>query len=127
MGRRVGLIGGIVVLIVLFFALNMRASVGVRSARLDLTESKAFTLTSGSKAIAKSFDPKEPVTLTLYYSAKVARNRPELKTYYDRVHELLEEYERAAKGGIKLVVVDPEPFSEAEDAAVEKGLQGLQL
>jgi ABC-type uncharacterized transport system involved in gliding motility auxiliary subunit len=127
MGRRVGLIGGILVLIVLFFALNMLASVGVRSARLDLTESKAFTLTSGSRAIAKSFDVKEPVTLTLYYSAKVARNRPELKTYYDRVHELLEEYERAAKGGIKLVVVDPEPFSEAEDTAVEKGLQGLQL
>ena len=39
--RRVGLIGGILVLIVLFFALNMLAGVGLRGARLDLTEDPA--------------------------------------------------------------------------------------
>jgi ABC-type uncharacterized transport system involved in gliding motility auxiliary subunit len=125
--RRVGLIGGILVLIVLFFALNMLAGVGLRGARIDLTEGRAFTLTKGSKAIATSVDPKEPIKLTLYYSRKLAQGRPEFQTYYQRVHELLEEYERASKGGIKLELVDPEPFSEAEDKAVGAGLQGTPV
>jgi ABC-type uncharacterized transport system involved in gliding motility auxiliary subunit len=125
--RRVGLIGGILVLIVLFFALNMLAGVGLRGARLDLTEGRAFTLTSGSKAIATSFDSKEPIKLTLYYSRKLAQGRPEYQMYYQRVLELLEEYERASKGGIKLETIDPEPFSEAEDKAVAAGLQGTPV
>ena len=125
--RRVGLIGGILVLIVLFFALNILAGVGVRGARLDLTEGRAFTLTSGSRAIAQSFDAKEPIRLTLYYSSKLAQGRPEFGTYYQRVREMLEEYARSSRGGIKLEVVDPEPFSEAEDKAVAAGLQGIPM
>ena len=73
--RRVGLIGGILVLIILFFALNMLAGVGVRGARLDLTEGRAFTLTSGSREIAKGFE--EPVKLTLYFSSKLAQGQPQ--------------------------------------------------
>lgn len=123
--RRVGLIGGILVLIILFFALNLLAGVGVRGARVDLTEGRAFTLTSGSREIARSFE--EPVKLTLYYSSKLAQGQPQYQGYYQRVHEMLEEYTRAGKGKIKLEVVDPEPFSDAEDAATAAGLQGVPV
>ena len=40
---------------------------------------------------------------------------------------MLEEYELAANGKINLSIVDPEPFSEAEDQASEFGLQGIPV
>src|SRR5262249_53440796 len=86
---------------------------------------RAFTLTGGSREIAKSFE--EPIKLTLYFSSKVAQGQPQFQSYYQRVHEMLEEYARASKGKIKLQVVDPEPFSEAEDAAQAAGLQGVPV
>jgi len=43
------------------------------------------------------------------------------------VRELLEEYQRAAGNNIKLQIVDPEPFSEAEDQAEGYGLQGVPV
>jgi ABC-type uncharacterized transport system involved in gliding motility auxiliary subunit len=125
MGRRVGLIGGVLVLIVLFFAINMLVGSGLRGSRLDLTEGRVFTLTQGSKNIAKSFD--EPIKLQLYFSAKLAQGRPDLQTYFQRVRETLEEYVRMSNHKITLEIVDPEPFSEAEDTAVAAGLQGLPV
>ena len=46
------------------------ASAGLRSARVDLTESKLYTLSTGSRAIASKLT--EPITLTLYYSDRLA-------------------------------------------------------
>ncbi|MCY1286052.1 gliding-associated putative ABC transporter substrate-binding component GldG [compost metagenome] len=50
-----------------------------------------------------------------------------LRNYARRVEEMLKAYERAAGGKIKLHIVDPEPFSEAEDKAAEFGLQAVPL
>ncbi len=125
MHRKFGLWIGILLVVVVVLAINVVAGLGLRGARIDATEDKAYTLTQGSRNIAKS--PAEPISLTYYYSAGAAQGQAGLQSYGQRVRELLEEYQRASGGKIKLTVVDPEPFSEAEDKAMESGVQGVSL
>ncbi|HET8707994.1 MAG TPA: Gldg family protein, partial [Pseudomonadales bacterium] len=94
-------------------------------ARFDLTESKLYTLSDGSKNIVKSLS--DPIELQFFFSDKVTQDIPQLRNYAKRVQELLEEYQLNSNGKIKLEVVDPEPFSEAEDKAAEAGLQSVPL
>lgn len=135
MSGRITAVIGLVMLAVLFVAVNIVSAQWLRSARLDLTEGKLFTLTEGARAIArgtatgggadeKAAEP-EPVKLTLYYSARLAQGQPGVQAYGQRVRELLEEFARASAGRITVEIVDPEPFSDAEDDAVEAGLQGM--
>lgn len=91
--------------------------------RIDLTEGKLYTLSEGSRNIVGHLD--EPVTLTFYYSERLARDVPALRNYARRVLEMLREYERAGNGNIVLHIVHPEVFSEEEDAAAAAGLQGI--
>ncbi|HEX2837891.1 MAG TPA: Gldg family protein [Phycisphaerales bacterium] len=123
--RKFGLWIGILLVVVAVLAINVIAGFGLRGARIDATEDRAYTLTQGSRNIAKS--PAEPISLTFYYSAKVAQGQAGLQSYAQRVRELLEEYKRASGGKITLTVVDPEPFSEAEDRAMESGVAGAPL
>lgn len=116
---------GLIILIAIFVAVNVLAGALLRSARVDFTEDKLYTLAEGSKNIARSID--EQLTLDFYYSAKLAAGRPALQTYGKRVRELLQEYERVAEGRINLRIFDPEPFSDLEDQAVQYGLQGLPV
>lgn len=119
------LVVAVVVLVVLFVALNMVAGAGLKGLRLDATRGSLFTLTPGARTIARS--PDEPITLKFYYSAGVAQGRPEIQSYAQRVRELLEEFRRSSGGKITLDVIDPEPFSEEEDAAVAAGLTGVPV
>jgi len=125
MGSRIRLVIAGVVLVVLLVALNMLSGLALRGARIDATQGKMFTLTAGSRAIARAAE--EPITLKFYYSAKLAQGRPEIQSYAQRVREMLEEYARIGGGRVRLEVIDPEPFSELEDAAVAAGLTGVPL
>ncbi|MDX1513301.1 MAG: Gldg family protein [Gammaproteobacteria bacterium] len=111
--------------LVLLFALNILSNDVLRSARLDLTEGRIFTLSEGTRNILASLD--EPVTLRFYLSRKLANRVPEIGPFANRVQELLEEYERAAEGKLRLEEIEPEPFSEEEDRAVGYGLRGLPV
>ena len=93
--------------------------------RLDLTGNNLYTLSDGSREILESID--EPVNLYFFFSEKSSEDLTSLRVYATRVMEMLEEYELAANGKINLSVVDPEPFSEAEDQAAEFGLQGITV
>ena len=117
--------GGLVVAVILFVAVVLVANLTLRGARLDLTQGKLYTLSSGTKSVLQGL--KEPVTLRFFFSEKLARDVPQMRSYGQRVRELLEEYAAQSKGKIQLLVVDPEPFSEAEDRAVELGLRGAAL
>ncbi len=117
--------GGLAIAVALFFAVNVFSNVAFRSVRVDLTEQRLYTLSEGSGKILRNLD--EPVTLRLYLSKKLATGLPGIRSYANRVLELLEEYERAAGGKLNLRVIDPEPFSEEEDRAVGYGLQGVPL
>jgi len=109
--------------LVLFLAVNVLANTGLRGVRFDVTEDKTFTLDENSKRIVA--DLEEPLHLYLYFSRGMAREYPQLIDYADRVIGILKEYERASSGNLRLAIVDPEPFSEAEDEAVQRGVQGV--
>ncbi len=93
--------------------------------RLDLTDNNLYTLSDGSREILESID--EPVNLYFFFSEKSSEDLTSLRVYATRVREMLEEYELVANGKINLSLVDPEPFSEAEDQAAEFGLQGITV
>ena len=125
MGGRTYTIGGIVLAVAAFLALNMFANQALTRFRLDLTEQRLFTLSEGTRNIVGAID--EPVTLRFYVSRSLASRLPSISGYVARVRDLLQEYEYAADGKIILTVIDPEPFSEEEDRAVAYGLSGLPL
>jgi len=116
---------GLLIAVVLFFAVNVLSNVALRSARFDLTDQQLYTLSEGTKNILQSLD--EPITLRFYLSKKLATGLPGINSYANRVVELLQEYEQAAGGNVHLHIIDPEPFSEEEDRAVGYGLQGVPL
>lgn len=113
-------------MLVLFFAINLAAEGIFTSSRVDLTEAKLFTLSDGTRNILGSMD--DPVTLRLFYSATLAKEDAEvLERYNQRVSELLDEYEAASNGKLTVIRIDPEPFSEEEDQAVEFGMRGVPV
>ncbi|MDD9981734.1 MAG: Gldg family protein [Gammaproteobacteria bacterium] len=116
---------GVVLAVVLLFAVNILASRLLGPARIDLTEHRLFTLSEGTRGILTSLD--EPVTLRFYLSRRELERVPGIGGYADRVRALLEEYGRIAGGKLTLHVIDPEPFSEEEDRAVGYGLRGVPL
>ena len=109
----------------LFLSVNLFSQAALRQARLDLTADHLFTLSQGTRNILASL--KEPVSLKLFFSDKLAGAAPQLRLYGQRVREVLEEYVNRSGGKIRLQVIDPEPFSEAEDRAVQAGIQGIPL
>ena len=97
----------------------------LRGARLDLTEHRSYTLSEGSRrALAKL---PAPVVMELYYSERAAQTQPQFRVFAQRVRELLEEIVSRSGGKLRLVVTDPEPFSEQEDRADAAGLRGVPL
>ena len=117
--------GGILLAIVLLITINILINVTFKSARLDLTEDNLYTLSQGTENIIDGL--QEPVTLRFYFSEKLASSVPALMNYGRQVRELLEEYVSESNGKVNLIVLDPEPFSETEDQAVEHGLQGVPI
>ena len=113
------------VALALFIGVNIIANETLTAQRLDLTSNKLFTLSDGSRNIVARLD--EPVTLRLYFSARQFADIPQFLTYGKRVRDLLEEYAAASKGMLNLQVIEPEPFSEAEDQAVGYGIQQLPI
>lgn len=123
--RRISTGAALLALALLFIALVVLSGTVFRGARVDLTQSRLYTLTEGTKAILGKLD--EPVNLTYYYSDHAARDLPQLRTYASRVRELLEEMAARSGGKLRLAVIDPQPFSEDEDRATAMGLQAVPI
>lgn len=94
-------------------------------ARLDLTEQKIYSLSDGTVNIVKSL--QQDIELTLFFSDKSSEDLTALRSYAQRVKELLTEYVLLSDNHLTLKLVDPEPFSEAEDLAAEMGLQAVPI
>ncbi|MBD8524681.1 GldG family protein [Pseudomarimonas arenosa] len=115
----------LLVIALLFIASVMLVGVLFRGVRLDLTANQLYTVSDGTRAVVNQLD--EPVQLYFYFSEQAAADIPHLRTYAQRVRELLEEIAAGSGGKVRLEVIDPEPFSEAEDRATAAGLQGVPL
>lgn len=105
------------------FAVILLSSQWLTGARVDLSENGLYTLSDGTKDILGELE--QTVTLDFYFSNKATTQLPALRTYAQRVEELLREYVGLSDGKLSLNVIDPEPFSEAEDQAALAGLQGV--
>lgn len=109
---------------VLFVALNVLSNSTFRSVRADLTDNDLFTLSQGTINTLKKL--REPIVLRMFYSAHLANEVPQIRTYAKRVEDLLREYAARSGGRLVLEIIDPKPFSEQEDLAVSSGMRGAQ-
>jgi ABC-type uncharacterized transport system involved in gliding motility auxiliary subunit len=109
---------------VMFVAANVTANSWFRAWRVDLTENHLYSLSRGTQQTLNQLS--EPVELTLYYSRDAAATVPQLQTYATRVREMLQTFQARSNGRIRFREVDIEPFSDAEDDAVEAGIEPLR-
>ena len=124
--RRRALTGtSLAVLALIFVALVVLSGTLLRGLRIDLTENRLYTLSDGTRAVVERIE--EPLNLYFFFSEEAAETYPALRSYAARVRELLEEIAAEAGGDIRLEVIDPLPFSEAEERAAAFGLQALPL
>ncbi len=96
-----------------------------KGVRIDLTENRLYTLSDGTRRIARNID--EPINLYFYFSDQATEGVPSVREYANRVREMLEEFADASRGKLRLSVIDPVPFSEEEDRAAQFGLQDVLL
>jgi ABC-type uncharacterized transport system involved in gliding motility auxiliary subunit len=93
--------------------------------RVDLTQSRLYTLSDGTKQVLAGL--KEPVTLRLFYSRKLGATVPSYGTFADHVREMLRNYASLSNGKVRVEFYDPEPYSDTEDRAMAFGLQGVPV
>ena len=111
---------GVVVLLFIAIAVNLIFS---RTAtRVDLTEDKLYTLSEGTKSILGKLDT--PVQIRYYFSKSIPELDQGLRTYAQRVEDLLAEYRLHSKGKLEVKKLDPKPDSDAEDSANLDGVEG---
>lgn len=91
--------------------------------RLDLTTHHLYTLSSGMERIIGDVD--EPIQLTLYFSRHATRDLPALRSYANRVQDMLAEIRTRSHGRINIREVDPVPYSDDEDRALGAGLTAV--
>src|SRR5687767_11103506 len=113
---------GLIALLLVLVAFNYLA--GAASARLDLTEGKLYTLSPGTKKILGNL--QAPVKLKLYMSQGEAVPVP-LRSFAQRVEDLLREFQVAANGKLNIEKYNPRADSEEEDAAQLDGIEPQQL
>ncbi len=110
----------LVALPILFVVIVLASVRTMRTARIDLTADHLYTLTPGTLAIVDGL--REPIRLSLYFSDHATRDLPQLRSYEQRVREMLQEIAARAHGRIRLKVIDPIPYSNDEDTAEGAGL-----
>ena len=78
--------------------------------------------------VQKNIDEiKDPVRVKLYFSFHNEQLPPSLKTYAQRVVELLKEYQTISSEKITLEVFDPKPDTEEEEWAIRYGIEAPKL
>lgn len=110
-------------LAVLFLGLTILSGATIKGARLDLTEQKLYTLSTGTLNLLESIE--EPITLEFYFSEEASSDYPVVRNFARRVQELLDEMAAHSGGQLRIRRIDPRPFSEEEDQAARYGLEGV--
>jgi ABC-type uncharacterized transport system involved in gliding motility auxiliary subunit len=116
-------IAGVAVMAAILIAVNWLGSRA--KARIDLTEERAYTLSSGTRAILAKLDT--PVQVRFYATRGENKMPVFLKNHAQVAEDLLDEFRQAAKGKIEVQKLDPEPDSDAEDSAKLDGVEGRMI
>jgi ABC-type uncharacterized transport system involved in gliding motility auxiliary subunit len=117
--------GALAMAALLMLSANVIFSALAKNAKADLTADRLYTISSGTKHVLGRIE--EPINVRLYYSRRLGQAAPVFGKYFERVRALLEQYRDLSGGKIQLTVLEPEPFSDAEDRAVASGLRGVRL
>ncbi|GGA20466.1 GldG family protein [Dyella nitratireducens] len=118
--RRTVLISGLVALIVAYCSVALVTSRWLAPERFDLTQDGLYTLSPGTRQIVDNVH--HPLWLTLYFSQHATKDMPQLRSYEQRVAEMLQEMVARSHGRIRLQIADPVPYSDDEASAEGNGL-----
>jgi len=110
--------------VIMFVAANVIANVWFRGWRLDLTESRLYSISEGTQTTLDHLS--EPVEFRFYYSRDAAARVPEVQAYASRVREMLETYAARSHGRVRFVEINVKPFTDQEDDAEEAGIEPLR-
>ncbi|MBU3728232.1 MAG: hypothetical protein FGM37_03150 [Phycisphaerales bacterium] len=106
-------------------ALNAALAVWVPGVRIDLTQESLYTISPGMRPLLLSLD--EPVRIDLYWTRRAGEGAPQIRAHAQRVTEFLREVESLSGGMAELRIIDPAPFSDAEDEARAAGIAALSV
>ena len=109
----------------LTLSVNLIANSIGKNTKADLTADHLYTTSVGTKRVLARVE--EPINVRLYYSRRLGQAAPVYGKYFERVRALLEQYRDLSGGKVQLTVLEPEPFSDAEDRAVASGLRAIRL
>ncbi len=114
---------GAAVVLVIIVLLNY--IFGIVRLRADLTEDKLYTLSEGTRNILKDLDT--PVTIRYYVTGDSETLPRVLQNYIGTVKDLLVEYRKRSGGKLSVEILDPQPDSDAEVAATQAGISGVEI
>lgn len=117
--------GAVAALAVLLIGLTIIFNYSLAGWQIDLTENHLYTLSPGTRHILAGI--REPIDLDFFYSSEAAQAHPQLRAYATQVQDFLEEIAQRAHGKIRLHIIDPQPYSVAEDRAAALGVTGVPL
>jgi ABC-type uncharacterized transport system involved in gliding motility auxiliary subunit len=120
LSRRAVLYGLLGLLALVIVPAIVAGSRWLHASRIDLTTDQLYTLTPGTIHIVDTL--QRPLRLTLYFSEHATRDLPQLRSYEQRVREMLQEMVARSHGHIRLQIVDPVPYSDDEASAEGSGL-----
>ena len=114
---------GLAALFIILVAFNYLASSA--SVRADLTDGKLYTLSEGTKKILQKLDG--PVKVRLYVSQSDNAIPVQLRSFAQRVEDLVREFKAVAGPNLILEKYNPKPDSDEEDAAQLDGVEPQTL
>lgn len=110
---------GVIAMFVILAAIYVISHVA--AVRMDVTAENLNTLSDGTKAILKKLDT--PVQIR-FFASQGKDVDVRIKTYIQRVEDLLNEYRKVGGKNLEIKKLNPEPDSDAEDAATLAGIEG---
>lgn len=122
-GRRTAV--GLLCAVIAFLGFNAALFFTPSLPTLDVTEERLYTLAPATHEVLGRID--EPIEITVFFSPALAAASPAHATVFDRLRELLERFRQAADGRLIIEVVSPDPYSDAEDRAIGRGLRPVSL
>jgi ABC-type uncharacterized transport system involved in gliding motility auxiliary subunit len=116
---------GVLSAIIIMICFNTIVNSYINSQRLDLTEEKMYTISSGTIETLQSID--EPINIKFYFTDRLGDNYPPFKLFSDRIKTLMKRYQDLSGGKVIFTVYNPEPFTEIEEQALADNIRGIPL
>jgi len=115
-------VGGVIAVFVAVVAVNF--IVGAVPGRIDLTAGKLYALSGGTKKILGRLEA--PVRVRFYFNQGDNNVPVATRIFAARVDDLLQELRASSKGKLVIEKLNPQPDSDAEDAANLDGIQAQE-